>query len=99
MPYRVEYSPAALRQLGKLDPHVRWRTFQGIDRPGDNPRPHGGEKLEAKDKLYRARVGPGKNYRVTYTLKGPKRIRYTSRFQGGGAKNTCEDVYFDEFIV
>jgi len=69
LPYRVEYSPAALRQLGEVDPHVRWRTFQDIGQPGDNPRPHGGEKLEAKEKLYRARVGPGKDYRVIYQIQ------------------------------
>ena len=35
----------------------------------ENPRPHGVEKLETKEKLYRAYVGPGKNYRVIYQIR------------------------------
>ena len=34
-----------------------------------NPRPHGVEKLEAKEKLYRSYVGPGKNYRAIYQIR------------------------------
>lgn len=34
-----------------------------------NPRPHGVEKLEAKEKLYRIYVGPGKNYRAIYQIR------------------------------
>ena len=39
-----------------------------ILRLGENPRPHGAEKLELKEKLYRVCVGPGKNYRVIYQI-------------------------------
>lgn len=35
----------------------------------ENPRPHGVEKLETKEKLYRVYVGPGKNYRVIYQIR------------------------------
>jgi mRNA interferase RelE/StbE len=35
----------------------------------DNPRPHGVEKMETKEKLYRVYVGPGKNYRVIYEIR------------------------------
>jgi len=35
----------------------------------ENPRPHGFEKLETKEKLYRVYVGPGKNYRVIYHIQ------------------------------
>ncbi len=34
----------------------------------ENPRPHGVEKMESKEKLYRVYVGPGKNYRVIYQI-------------------------------
>ncbi len=35
----------------------------------ENPRPHGVEKMETKEKLYRVYVGPGKNYRVVYQIR------------------------------
>lgn len=35
----------------------------------ENPRPHGVEKLETKEKLWRIHVGPGKNYRVIYQIR------------------------------
>ena len=35
----------------------------------ENPRPRGVEKLEAKEKLYRVYVGPGKNYRAIYQIE------------------------------
>ena len=35
----------------------------------ENPRPHGVEKMETKEKLYRVYVGPGKNYRVIYQIR------------------------------
>jgi mRNA interferase RelE/StbE len=33
-----------------------------------DPRPHGVEKLETAEKLYRVYVGPGKNYRAIYQI-------------------------------
>jgi mRNA-degrading endonuclease RelE of RelBE toxin-antitoxin system len=33
------------------------------------PRPHGVEKLETKEKLYRIWVGPGKNYRAICQIR------------------------------
>ena len=41
----------------------------GIERLANNPRRHGVEKLEAKEKLYRLYVGPGKDYRVLYQIQ------------------------------
>ena len=35
----------------------------------ENPRPHGVEKLETNEKLYRVRVGPGQNYRAIYQIR------------------------------
>jgi mRNA interferase RelE/StbE len=67
--YRVDYTPAALRQLKKLDAHVRRKVFEDIDGLGGNPRPRGVEKLEAKEKLYRVYVGPGKDYRAIYQIR------------------------------
>lgn len=67
--YALEFTPAALRQLERLDPFIRPIVFADIEKLGDNPRPRGVEKLAAKEKLYRWQVGPGKNYRVIYQIR------------------------------
>ena len=69
MSYRVELSPAAERDVRKLDPHIRKQVTHDILRLEDNPRPQGVERLEAKQKLYRVYVGPGKVYRVIYEIR------------------------------
>ena len=69
MPYWIEFRPAARRDLAKLDPFIRRKVVAGIEKLADNPRPHGAEKLEAKEKLYRLYVGPGKDYRVLYQIQ------------------------------
>jgi mRNA interferase RelE/StbE len=53
----------------KLDPHIRKQVTRDILRLEDNPRPHGVEKLESREKLYRVYVGPGKDYRVIYQIR------------------------------
>jgi mRNA interferase RelE/StbE len=35
----------------------------------ENPRPHGVEKMETKERLYRVYAGPGRNYRVIYQIR------------------------------
>jgi len=35
----------------------------------ENPRPHGVEKLQTVEKLYRVYIGPGKNYRAIYQIR------------------------------
>jgi mRNA interferase RelE/StbE len=67
--YRIEVRPAAHRDLLKLEPFIRRKVLADVEKLADNPRPHGVEKLEAKDKLYRACVEPGKNYRVIYQIQ------------------------------
>jgi mRNA interferase RelE/StbE len=67
--YTLEFAPAAIRDLEKLDPNVRRKVFSGIEKLKENPRPHGVEKLETKEKLYRIYVGPGKNHRAIYQIR------------------------------
>ena len=55
--------------MRKLDPHIRKQVTRDILRLEDNPRPHRVERLEAKEKLYRVYVGPGKDYRVIYQIR------------------------------
>ena len=67
--YTVEYAPAALRVLEKLDPSVGRKVYSDIEKLRENPRPQGVAKLETKEKLYRVYVGPGKNYRAIYQIR------------------------------
>jgi mRNA interferase RelE/StbE len=72
--YRVEVAPAAERDLRKLDPHVRKRVIEDLLRLEEDPRPQAVSRLELKEKLYRIRVGPGKNYRAIYPIQDKKLI-------------------------
>ena len=65
----MELSPAAERDVRRLDPHIRKYVTRDILKLEDNPRPRGAEKIETKEKLYRAYVGPGKDYRVIYQVR------------------------------
>ena len=52
-----------------FDPHIRKRILRDLLHLKEDPRPHGVEKLEAKEKLYRVYVGPGKSYRAIYQIR------------------------------
>ncbi len=67
--YELEFTPAAFRDLEKLDPHIRGKVFTDIEKLQEDPRPHGVQKMETKEKLYRVYVGPGKNYRAIYQIR------------------------------
>ena len=67
--YTLKFTPAALRELEKLDLSVRRRVFSDIEKLKENPRPHGVVKMETKEKLYRVYVGPGKSYRAIYQVR------------------------------
>jgi mRNA interferase RelE/StbE len=66
MPHRIELSPAAVRQLKKLDRSVLTQIAARIDSLADRPCPHGCEKLTGYDDLYRLRVG---DYRIVYAVE------------------------------
>ena len=65
MPYRVEISPAAGRDLKHLPLQVCHRLEQDIVVPGDNPYPDGVRKIQGTERAYRIRVG---SYRVVYEI-------------------------------
>jgi len=67
--FTLEFTPAALRELEKLDLSVRRKVFSDIEKLKENPRPYGVEKMETKEKLYRVYTGPGKNYRAIYQIR------------------------------
>ena len=69
MTYRIEFRPAALRDLRKLDQSIRHKLMADIEKLASNPRPRGSKKLEAQENLYRVPAGPGKSYRVIYQIQ------------------------------
>jgi mRNA interferase RelE/StbE len=66
MAHRIEVSPAAARQLKKIDRRVLPQIAAKIDALATEPRPHGCEKLSGYDDLYRVRVG---DYRIVYGVE------------------------------
>jgi mRNA interferase RelE/StbE len=67
--HRIEFRPAARRDIAKLDRSIASKVVADIEKLAESPRPHGVEKLAGEDKLYRVRVGPGKNYRAVYQIR------------------------------
>ena len=74
MTYRIEFRPAARRDLAKLERFIASKVIADIEKLAENPRPHGAERLEGVEKLYRIRVGPGKNYRAVYQISDEKLV-------------------------
>jgi mRNA interferase RelE/StbE len=67
--YRLEVSPAADRDLGKLKSRIRREDFERLREAvrslAREPRPHGVRKIKGADNAYRIRVG---SYRVVYDI-------------------------------
>lgn len=66
MPHEIKVSPAAARQLKKIDGRALSQIAAKIDSLAVEPRPHGCEKLSGYDDLYRVRVG---DYRIVYGVE------------------------------
>ena len=65
MTYRVEFSPAAARQLRKLDTSARHRREGVIALLAENPRPPSARRLLGGEGEWRVRTG---DYRVIYDI-------------------------------
>ncbi len=66
MAHRIEVSPAAARQLKKIDRRVLPQIAEKSDSLASQPRPNGCEKLSGYDSLYRVRAG---DYRIVYGVE------------------------------
>jgi mRNA interferase RelE/StbE len=64
--YQIEFSKPAEKRLAKLPTKTRRRIADKIDGLAQEPRPHGVEKLETEEDLYRIRVG---DYRIIYSIE------------------------------
>ena len=69
--YNVQITPAARKQLDKLERRIQLRLQPKIDELAIEPRPHGVKKLAGKEDLYRVRVG---DFRILYTIEDDRLI-------------------------
>ncbi|HZD22939.1 MAG TPA: type II toxin-antitoxin system RelE/ParE family toxin [Acidimicrobiia bacterium] len=63
MAYRIEFAPAAARQLRKLDYQARRRIQAAVELLATDPRPSGAKKMVGGEGEWRVRTG---DYRVVY---------------------------------
>jgi mRNA interferase RelE/StbE len=72
MAYVVEFSPAARRQLRKLDPPILKRILRRIEKLEKQPRPKSAKKLQGSgEPLYRVRES---DYRIVYSIEDDRLI-------------------------
>jgi mRNA interferase RelE/StbE len=64
--YAVRVSPAAARQIRKLDPPIRRKMQAVIELLADNPRPPAATQLVCGQGEWRVRVG---DYRIVYEIR------------------------------
>ena len=67
--YRIELTPAADRDVEKLEGRIRRQDFErlreAVNSLATEPRPQGVRKIKGAERAYRIRVG---NYRVVYEV-------------------------------
>ena len=66
MAYTVIYQASAEAILRKLPKEIQTRITRKIAQLGEDPYPHGTEKLSTHTNLWRIRIG---DYRVIYTVE------------------------------
>ncbi|MDO8730980.1 MAG: type II toxin-antitoxin system RelE/ParE family toxin [Actinomycetota bacterium] len=66
MTYRIQITPAAARQLRRLDPQARRRIQAAIELLATEPRPAGATRLVGGAGEWRVRTG---DYRVVYEIQ------------------------------
>ena len=63
--YKIYFRSSVLKDLKKIPKNILRKILTKINQLGDNPRPHGCEKLTSQDR-YRIRHG---NYRIVYSIQ------------------------------
>jgi mRNA interferase RelE/StbE len=66
MTCRIDFAPAAVRQLRKLDPVARRRVQAAVELLAAEPRPAGAKKLVGGGGEWRVRTG---DYRIVYEIQ------------------------------
>lgn len=70
MPYLLDFSKQALKELEKINEPFYYNIKEAISKLTENPRPNGYKKLSGRD-AYRIRIG---DYRVIYDIFDTKLI-------------------------
>ena len=66
MPYRIEFRPAALRQMRRIPQPFKSRLLAAIAALAETPRPPGSVRLQGPEGFHRVRVG---DYRIIYLIE------------------------------
>ena len=66
MQYRIEFRPAALREMRRIPKPFKGRLLTAITALAQTPRPPGSIRLQGPEGFHRVRVG---DYRVVYLLQ------------------------------
>ena len=64
--YNIDFKPSVHRDFRRSPKSVVERVMKRIEKLKDEPLPHGAEKLEGAERLYRIRVG---DYRIVYEVE------------------------------
>ncbi len=88
MPYRVEISPPAAKDLKHLPPQLCQRLEQDILALADDPYPDGVRKIQGAERAYRTRVG---SYRVVYEVYKEQKVVVILRV-ARRSKNTYKGI-------
>jgi mRNA interferase RelE/StbE len=63
--YNVDFKPSVHKDFRRLPKSAVERLMKRAEKLKDEPFPHGAEKLEGAERLYRVRVG---DYRIIYKV-------------------------------
>ena len=66
MRYRIEFRPAALREIRRVPKPFKGRLLTAISALAETPRPPGSVRLQGPEGFHRLRVG---DYRVVYLIE------------------------------
>jgi mRNA interferase RelE/StbE len=66
MQYRIEFRPAALREIRRIPRPFKGRLLAAIAALADTPRPPGSVRLQGPEGFHRVRVG---DYRIVYLIE------------------------------
>ena len=66
MQYRIEFRPAALREIRHIPKPFKGRLLTAISALADTPRPPGSVRLQGREGFHRVRVG---DYRIVYLIE------------------------------
>lgn len=86
MSYRLDYDPAARRQLRRLPPQAQQWVADAVENLKHNPRPHGCIKLTDSDEW---RIHVKRDYRVAYMIDDKQQVVSITKIgpRGGFYKN------------